>query len=379
MPSATAVEQRADLRALLGDIARLPDDQRSALVLAEVGDLSLSEIAAVIEVPTAKVKALVHQARSRLIADRDARETPCEAVREQLSTARGGRAAPRPAAAPPGALRPAAAPTRRPWPTSAPSSRWRSRCCPAPASRTRSSAPWAAVAAAPRPRSLSPRRCRAHGRRDDRRSGRHRASGRSSRSARRWPPVRAAARPSSGRFQQYAERPACSDLRRAGDPLGRPGRRAPRLCRHGARRQRPGDDASARSTASAREGRPRAAARPPPSAVPASARTTASSPSGVARWRAAEAKRERAADKQTRVVAREQAKRDRAVAKEQRTAERQNRKAAGPVPRQLRLRAGPPRRPRAPPTAAPRSQSPRQRGQASEGRLPPRSLCSSPS
>src|SRR5215213_4429767 len=84
------VEQRADLRDLLGDIARLPDDQRSALVLAEVGDLSHAEIAAVIEVPTAKVKALVHQARTRLIADRDARETPCEDVREQLSTARGG-------------------------------------------------------------------------------------------------------------------------------------------------------------------------------------------------------------------------------------------------------------------------------------------------
>src|SRR5215208_1740391 len=87
---AAGVEQRADLRDLLGDIARLPDDQRSALVLAEVGDLSHAEIAAVIEVPTAKVKALVHQARTRLIADRDARETPCEDVREQLSTARGG-------------------------------------------------------------------------------------------------------------------------------------------------------------------------------------------------------------------------------------------------------------------------------------------------
>ena len=84
------VEERADLRALLGDIARLPDDQRSALVLAEIGDLSHAEIAQVIDVPTAKVKALVHQARTRLIADRDARETPCEDVREQLSTARGG-------------------------------------------------------------------------------------------------------------------------------------------------------------------------------------------------------------------------------------------------------------------------------------------------
>src|SRR5829696_2231763 len=84
------VEERADLRELLGDIARLPEDQRSALVLAELGDLSHAQIAAVIEVPAAKVKALVHQARSRLIADRDARETPCEDVREQLSTARGG-------------------------------------------------------------------------------------------------------------------------------------------------------------------------------------------------------------------------------------------------------------------------------------------------
>src|SRR5215203_3397264 len=84
------VEERADLRELLGDIGRLPDDQRSALVLAELGDLSHAEIAAVIEVPAAKVKALVHQARTRLIADRDARETPCEDVREQLSTARGG-------------------------------------------------------------------------------------------------------------------------------------------------------------------------------------------------------------------------------------------------------------------------------------------------
>jgi RNA polymerase sigma factor (sigma-70 family) len=84
------VERRAELRDLLADIARLPDDQRSALVLAEIGDLSHAEIARVIEVPTAKVKALVHQARTRLIADRDARETPCEDVRALVATASGG-------------------------------------------------------------------------------------------------------------------------------------------------------------------------------------------------------------------------------------------------------------------------------------------------
>jgi RNA polymerase sigma factor (sigma-70 family) len=84
------VERRADLRALLGDIQRLPPDQRSALVLAELADLPHAEIASVIGVPATKVRALVHQARSRLIAEREARETPCEQVRERLATARGG-------------------------------------------------------------------------------------------------------------------------------------------------------------------------------------------------------------------------------------------------------------------------------------------------
>ena len=59
-------------------------------MLAELADLSHSEIATVIGVPTNKVKALVHQARTRLIAEREARDTPCEQVREELATARGG-------------------------------------------------------------------------------------------------------------------------------------------------------------------------------------------------------------------------------------------------------------------------------------------------
>src|SRR4051812_38469039 len=87
---AADLEQRADLRALLADIDRLPEDQRSALVLAELADLSHVEIGAVIGVPAPKVKALIHQARTHLIAERDAREPPCEQIREQLATARGG-------------------------------------------------------------------------------------------------------------------------------------------------------------------------------------------------------------------------------------------------------------------------------------------------
>jgi RNA polymerase sigma factor (sigma-70 family) len=87
---AADVEQRSDLRALLGDIEQLPEDQRSALVLAELADMPHAEIGAVIGVPASKVKALVHQARTHLIAERDARETPCEQIREQLANARGG-------------------------------------------------------------------------------------------------------------------------------------------------------------------------------------------------------------------------------------------------------------------------------------------------
>jgi RNA polymerase sigma factor (sigma-70 family) len=86
----SAVERRADLRALLGDIARLPEEQRSALVLSELAGLSHAEIGTVIGVPAGKVKALVHQARSRLMADREARELPCPQVRETLATATGG-------------------------------------------------------------------------------------------------------------------------------------------------------------------------------------------------------------------------------------------------------------------------------------------------
>jgi RNA polymerase sigma factor (sigma-70 family) len=84
------VRRRADLRELVADLGRLPEDQRGALVLHELGDLSHAEIATVIGCVPEKVKALVFQARTTLIADRDARATPCEEIRGQLETARGG-------------------------------------------------------------------------------------------------------------------------------------------------------------------------------------------------------------------------------------------------------------------------------------------------
>src|SRR3954463_10622536 len=120
---ADEVQARADLRAVVEDVARLPDNQRAALVLAELADLSHAQIGEVIGVRAGKVKALVHQARTTLIAERDAREQPCEEVREQIATARGAALrrgslrppAPRRGAAVPGAgpcgCAPPAAPT----------------------------------------------------------------------------------------------------------------------------------------------------------------------------------------------------------------------------------------------------------------------------
>ena len=87
---AEQVEQRAELRQMLTDLGQLPDEQRAALLLAEIGDLSHSEIARVLGCEVPRVKALVFRARSGLIQRREARETPCESIQEQLATLRGG-------------------------------------------------------------------------------------------------------------------------------------------------------------------------------------------------------------------------------------------------------------------------------------------------
>jgi RNA polymerase sigma factor (sigma-70 family) len=83
-------QRRQDVRDLLGDVARLPEEQRAALVLAELGAVSHDEIALVLNVPRQKVKALVFQARTSLAASRKARETPCQEIREQVANLRGG-------------------------------------------------------------------------------------------------------------------------------------------------------------------------------------------------------------------------------------------------------------------------------------------------
>jgi RNA polymerase sigma factor (sigma-70 family) len=84
------VERRAELRDLLADVRDLPDDQRAALLLAEAGDLSHAEVAEVLGCEVQQVKALVFRARSGLIERREARDTACEEIREQLANLSGG-------------------------------------------------------------------------------------------------------------------------------------------------------------------------------------------------------------------------------------------------------------------------------------------------
>jgi RNA polymerase sigma factor (sigma-70 family) len=83
------VEQRTELRELLADVQELPEGQRSALVLATVGGLSYAEIGEVLECEPNQVKSLVFEARSALIKERAARETPCVEVRGEIATADG--------------------------------------------------------------------------------------------------------------------------------------------------------------------------------------------------------------------------------------------------------------------------------------------------
>ncbi len=84
------VERRDDLRQLVADLQRLPEQQRAALLLGELGDLSHAEIADVIGSAPEAVKGLVFRARTALAERRDARGADCGEIRVELAAATGG-------------------------------------------------------------------------------------------------------------------------------------------------------------------------------------------------------------------------------------------------------------------------------------------------
>lgn len=90
-------DRRAQLRAVLDDIAGLPAEQRHALVGRAVEGISHAELAAELGISEGAAKNLVHRARANLVDAREARSAPCSDVRSELLRAadEGRRGAPR--------------------------------------------------------------------------------------------------------------------------------------------------------------------------------------------------------------------------------------------------------------------------------------------
>ncbi len=77
-------EQRESLAQLVADLQRLPDQQRSALLMRELSGMSYSELAEALDISVAAVKSLLVRARVNLTQTLDAREAACTQIREEL-------------------------------------------------------------------------------------------------------------------------------------------------------------------------------------------------------------------------------------------------------------------------------------------------------
>jgi RNA polymerase sigma factor (sigma-70 family) len=87
-------ERREDLRRLVSDVRRLPEQQRSALLMREMEGLSYKELSAALAVSIPAVKSLLVRARIGLVEAVDARDTACCDIRLDIAAAvdRGVRA-----------------------------------------------------------------------------------------------------------------------------------------------------------------------------------------------------------------------------------------------------------------------------------------------
>jgi len=90
----SATEQRESLRRLVEDVRRLPEQQRSALLMREISGMSYDGLATALDVTVPAVKSLLVRARIGLAQASEARDTACVTIREELADAqeRGVRA-----------------------------------------------------------------------------------------------------------------------------------------------------------------------------------------------------------------------------------------------------------------------------------------------
>jgi RNA polymerase sigma factor (sigma-70 family) len=77
-------DRRESLRRLIADVRRLPEQQRSALLMRELGGMSYVDLAGALGVTVPAVKSLLVRARLGLGQALEARDTACSDIREEL-------------------------------------------------------------------------------------------------------------------------------------------------------------------------------------------------------------------------------------------------------------------------------------------------------
>lgn len=80
----TEAERRESLRRLIADVRRLPEQQRSALLMRELGGMTYTEIREALAVSVPAVKSLLVRARVGLAQAAEARDASCTHIREEL-------------------------------------------------------------------------------------------------------------------------------------------------------------------------------------------------------------------------------------------------------------------------------------------------------
>ncbi len=88
--TAEKVSNREEFRQLLDDVGKLPETQRSALLLREMDAMSYEEIASTMETSVPSVKSLLVRARISLAEASQARQLTCGEVRLELAEAAEG-------------------------------------------------------------------------------------------------------------------------------------------------------------------------------------------------------------------------------------------------------------------------------------------------
>jgi RNA polymerase sigma factor (sigma-70 family) len=80
-------QRREDLQRLVADIGRLPDQQRSALLMREIDGMSYSDLAEALDVTVPAIKSLLVRARVGLVESAEARDADCAEIRHDLMAA----------------------------------------------------------------------------------------------------------------------------------------------------------------------------------------------------------------------------------------------------------------------------------------------------